>query len=294
MTDIRTICLLGFGEVGQILGADLGRIDSVSLKAYDILFDDPASAPSKAVARMSEVKTSATAAAAAKDADLVISAVTAARDLGAAHSVADALADQAWFLDLNSVSPETKTRVADVVEQAGGRYVEAAVMAPIGPQRIASPMLLGGPHAGAFVEAAADLGFAGARPFSDSIGLASATKMCRSVVVKGIESLLTESLTAARHYGVEREVLESLSGLANNDDWAAFARYMISRSLEHGMRRAEEMREVAATVADAGVEPLMSVACAERQDLAAAIGLNPGAEDLYELLDAILAAGEES
>jgi 3-hydroxyisobutyrate dehydrogenase-like beta-hydroxyacid dehydrogenase len=288
MTEIRTICLLGFGEVGQILGADLGRLDDLALRAYDVLFDDPASAPSEAAARMPQVEARASATDAARGADLVISAVTAARDLEAAGSVAGALAAGAWFLDVNSVSPETRTRVADVVEKAGGRYVEAAVMAPISPRRIASPMLLGGPHAQSFVAAAAGLGFTGARAFSDSTGLASATKMCRSVIVKGIESLLTESLTAARHYGVEREVLESLRGLANNDDWEGFARYMISRSLEHGTRRAEEMREVATTVGDAGVAPLMSSACAKRQELAAAVGLIPGDEDLYELLDAIL------
>ena len=45
---------------------------------------------------------------------------------------------------------------------------------------------------------------------------------------------------------------------------------MISRSLEHGARRAEEMREVARTVEDAGLAPLMSAAIAERQDWAAA------------------------
>lgn len=291
MTEIRTICLLGFGEVGQTLAADLGPRGDVSLRAYDILFDDPDSVPNEAAARMSQIDARASAARAAQEADLVISAVTAARDLEAARSVAGALRADAWFLDLNSVSPETKARVADVIGRAGGRYVEAAVMSPINPKGIASPMLLGGPHARAFVAAGAGLGFTGARAVSDSVGLASATKMCRSVVVKGIESLLTESLVAARHYGVEQEVLGSLHGLANNDDWESFARYMISRSLRHGTRRAEEMREVAATVSDAGVDPLMSSACAERQDLAATVGLIPGDEDLFELLDAILESG---
>jgi 3-hydroxyisobutyrate dehydrogenase len=69
---------------------------------------------------------------------------------------------------------------------------------------------------------------------------------------------------------------------------------MISRSLEHGRRRAEEMREVARTVAEAGVEPLMSEAAAERQDWAAdrRAGLAPGVleeADLAALLDAVAA-----
>jgi hypothetical protein len=65
---------------------------------------------------------------------------------------------------------------------------------------------------------------------------------------------------------------------------------MISRSLQHGRRRAEEMREVARTVAEAGIDPWMSDACAQRQEWAAA---HAGARDrspLAPLLDAVLAA----
>ena len=53
-------------------------------------------------------------------------------------------------------------------------------------------------------------------------------------------------------------------------DWEKIARYFISRSLEHGVRRAEEMREAAKTVAEAGVAPLMTSATVEREDWAAA------------------------
>ncbi len=287
------ICLLGLGEVGNVLAADLGSLTGVSITVYDILFDDPDSAPSLAARATPAVNACESASAAATGAELIISAVTAAQDLNAAESVAAAMRNNAWFLDLNSVSPTTRAAVARVVDGAGGRYVEAAVMSPIKPKRAASPMLLGGPHAKAFIEVATGLGFSGARAFSDAIGLASATKMCRSVVVKGIESLLTEALLAARRYGVEDEVLESLRGLANNDDWEGFANYMISRSLEHGTRRAEEMREVAATIHDTGVDALMSRACAKRQDWAAATRIKPADDTLHQMLDAMLAHARE-
>ena len=80
--------------------------------------------------------------------------------------------------------------------------------------------------------------------------------MCRSVIVKGLEALLAESLLTARRHGVEEAVLASLPDLFPVGDWRKLARYMISRSLQHGRRRAEEMREAARTVAEAGVEPL--------------------------------------
>jgi 3-hydroxyisobutyrate dehydrogenase-like beta-hydroxyacid dehydrogenase len=261
------VALVGFGEVGQILADDLAKAGVAHIAAYDILFGRPDSIPSRAIA-MRKVEKAATAHAAVRDCELVVSAVTAAADLDAAQSVASDMPHNAFYLDLNSASPGMKTKAARIIEAAGGRYVEAAVMTPFPPKRIASPMLLGGPHAGEFLARATLLGFEG-EVFSNEIGKASATKMCRSVMIKGIEALLMESMLTARHYGVEDTVLASLSDLLPIGDWERLARYMISRSVEHGVRRAEEMREVADTVAEAGVEPLMSAAAAERADWAA-------------------------
>jgi len=262
------IALIGFGEVGQTLGADL-LAAGAEVAAYDILFANPDSAPSLALRKI-PVRAAKSAPDAVKGAELVIGAVTAASDVDAAMSAAPGLARGAFYLDVNSVSPGMKQACANVIESAGGRYVEAAVMTPIAPRRIASAMLIGGPHADAFVESAQVLGFAGAKVFSPVIGQASATKMCRSVIIKGLEALLCESMLAARHYGVEKTVLDSLSDLLPVGDWDKLARYFISRTLEHGTRRAEEMRESAKTVAEAGVEPLMTTATAEREDWAAA------------------------
>lgn len=285
MSAIGSICLLGFGEVGQTLAEDLaGR----KLTAWDILFADPTSKPSRAL-QTHQVRAGANAVEAVKDADLVISAVTAAQDVAAAQSVAPGLKKGCFVLDLNSASPEMKKSCARLISAAGGRYVEAAVMAPISPKRIASSMLLGGPDAEAALPLLKDLGFAGVRFFSTETGQASAAKMCRSVMIKGIESLLTESLIAARHYGVENTVLSSLSDLLPVGDWPKLAYYMISRSLEHGTRRAEEMREVARTVSEAGLSPLLSSATAERQDWAAARRSALEAATLPEMLDRLLA-----
>jgi 3-hydroxyisobutyrate dehydrogenase-like beta-hydroxyacid dehydrogenase len=282
---IRTICLLGFGEVGQILAEDL---PSYHLTAWDVLFTDPASKPSKALSSHG-VTRATNAGEAVAEADLVVSAVTAAQDVTAAKTVAGGLRKGAFFLDVNSASPEAKKQSAEIVNGAGGRYVEAAVMAPIGPKRIATPMLLGGPHAETFLPLGQEAGFAGMSVFSADYGKASAAKMCRSVMVKGVEALLTESLISARHYGVEQAVLDSLSDLFPLGDWPKLARYMISRALEHGTRRAEEMREVAQTVADAGLTPLLSSATAERQDWAAARKSALEAETLPDMLDRLLA-----
>ncbi len=161
-------------------------------------------------------------------------------------------------------------------------------MSSIGPRRIESPILLGGPHAEAFVPVAESLGFAGASYYSAEFGRASAAKMCRSVIIKGMEALITEALLPARRFGVESEVLESLHDLLPGVDWTSHARYLIARSLEHGTRRAEEMREVVETVREAGLEPLMSAACAGRQAWAPQFAAALGEASLADMLDAIL------
>jgi 3-hydroxyisobutyrate dehydrogenase len=290
------IALIGFGEVGSIFAEALKAKGVARLTAYDLLFGQPGGKPGRQASALG-VEACATAADAARDAELVISAVTAAQAMKAAESVAGRMKPDAYFLDVNSASPGVKAAAGRAIDAGRGRYVEAAVMSSVPPKGLRTPMLLGGPHAKDFLEFAEPLGL-DAKLFSETVGLASATKMCRSVMVKGVEALLGECLLTARHYGVEATVLGSLSDMLPNPDWEKTARYMISRSLIHGKRRAEEMREVARTVKEAGVEPWMSSAAAERQDWAYAIGreLPSGAvdePDLGRFLDAIRKLIEE-
>lgn len=274
------IALLGLGEVGTVLATDL----DASISAWDVAFADPDSRASRNASARG-ITPPADAPAAVRGADLVISAVTAANTLLAAQSVADLRG--AWYLDVNSAAPEHKRAAADAVEAAGGRYVEAAVMSPINPKRLAAPILLGGPHAADFAVVGQALGFTGLEVYADVIGPASATKLCRSVVVKGMEALIAESMLTARRWGVEGRVLASLSDLLPVPDWEATAGYLVSRSIVHGRRRAEEMREAARTVADAGVQPWLADATARRQDWAAGFGDALRAQ-LRPMLDAIL------
>ena len=285
------ICLLGFGEVGQTLAAEL-RARADSLTAWDVRFAESASAPTLAAGRLG-VATAADARSAVAEADVVISAVTAGQIGEAAMSVAAHLKHDAYYFDLNSTSPAAKQAAAAWIDAAGGRFVEAAIMSPIAPTRAASPMLLGGAHAASFLPLATQLGFTGARCFSEQLGPASAAKMCRSVVIKGLEALMLESLLTARKFGVEQAVLESLQSTASADAWRTQGRYMISRALVHGRRRAEEMREAARTVAEAGVVPRMSGACADWQDWAAdhSAAANEGLE---QMLDNLLTPAREA
>lgn len=276
------IALIGLGEVGTVFAQEWR---GHPIRAWDVAFADPDGPVSRRAAALS-VSVGRGAADAVAGADLVISAVTAANTLAAVAEAAPGIGRATWFVDVNSASPQRKQAAAEVIEGAGGRYVEAAVMSPIEPKRLAAAMLLGGPHATDFAEFGATLGFGGLEPYSDTIGVAAATKLCRSVVVKGVEALLTESMLAARNWGVEDRVLDSLSNLLPGD-WHTLAPYLISRSLEHGTRRAEEMREAALTVSETGVRPTMSEAVAVRQDWAARHRRAATETELAAMLDAV-------
>ncbi len=280
------VTLVGLGEVGTVFAEDLAARGHTDLVAWDTAFADPGSPAARAAAALPVARAEG-AAAAASGAGLVVSAVTAANCHPAAAAVAPGLRPGAWFFDLNSSSPGHKQQAARAVEQAGGRYVEAALMSPIASRRLGSPFLLGGPHAAEFASAGGAWGLSDLTVYSGEVGRAAASKLCRSVIVKGLESLLTESLLAARHYGVEKEVLDSLSNILPEADWQAVATYFISRSVLHGRRRSEEMAEAAATVEEAGVQPLMSRAASRRQLLAAGHADALAEPDLAAVIDHI-------
>ncbi|MGL4965253.1 MAG: DUF1932 domain-containing protein [Inquilinus sp.] len=263
------IAFIGYGEVGRLFSRELIAAGA-AVAAYDILFDDPARGPAMIDhARAAGVKPRTRAAEAARCADIVISAVTATEVGAVAAEVAGDLAPRQVFLDVNSASPNTKKAAAQVIEAGGAHYVEGAVMAPVGGVGLKVPILAGGPAAAATAERLNALGM-NLRPVAEEHGRASAMKLCRSIMIKGIEALIVDCAAAAKAWNVEAEVFGSLSQSFPGTDFAALATYMAERVRTHGRRRAAEMREAAAMLADLGLAPALAEAVADAQDRGAA------------------------
>ncbi|MBI5264921.1 MAG: NAD(P)-dependent oxidoreductase [Bradyrhizobium sp.] len=255
--------LVGYGEVGKILAEDL-RKEGLRVSAYDIKLDDDRASPLREHAARIGVALATSHAALAKEADLIVSAVTASQAVPVAQACAPAVKPGSFFLDFNSASPGAKGRAAALIDGAGGRYVEGAVMTSVPPYRIKVPLLLGGGSAAALAPLLREIGF-DAKVASDRLGVASAVKMCRSIMIKGMEAMVIESFTTARAYGVEDAVLASLAETFPSIDWEKQGAYFFQRVIEHGRRRAEEVREVAETVREAGLTPWSAQGTAERQ-----------------------------
>jgi 3-hydroxyisobutyrate dehydrogenase-like beta-hydroxyacid dehydrogenase len=271
---IQRVALIGFGEAGSILGEDLAK-QGCAVTMYDILLDSLSTCDAmlakakrlnvRAVSSLRDLIRGDSGAVDARP-QLIISAVTASSSPDVAKDAAAHLARGQVFLDINSCAPETKRANSAAVEVSGADYVEAAVMAPVPPQRLAVPMLLGGKRAHVVSDALRASGM-NATPIAEEIGVASAVKMCRSIVIKGLEALTTECVLAARKLGAEEQVLASLHNSFPHMGWTTtLPDYLVSRVAEHGRRRAAEMREVARTLEDIGMQPTMASATAEKQD----------------------------
>ena len=269
MTEMSTdpkhwnVGLVGYGEVGRILAEDLRQQD-VKVTAYDLTLGTSQAGVLRDHASAHGVVLAASHAELAAQADFIVSAVTASQAVPVAQACAPATRGGAWFLDFNSASPDAKRRAATLIDGNGGRYVEGAVMTSIPPYRIKVPLLLGGAGAEELAPLLVRLGF-DAKVASKELGVASAVKMCRSVMIKGLEAMVIESFTTARAYGVEDAVLASLAETFPGINWEKQGAYFFQRVIEHGRRRSEEVREVAETVREIGLTPWSSQGTAERQ-----------------------------
>jgi 3-hydroxyisobutyrate dehydrogenase-like beta-hydroxyacid dehydrogenase len=263
---IRQIALIGFGEVGAIFGADLTAA-GLSVSTFDILvYAEPSRSALLAKAKSASVRACDKIEETIRGTELVISAVTASSAVEVAANAAPFLHGGQTYLDLNSVSPETKREIAAALSTSPAIFVEAAVMAPVSPQRLKVPMLLGGAQSASAAERLRAIGM-NVKSISERVGVASAIKMCRSIIIKGLEAITVESMFTARRYGAEKQVLDSLEATYPGMGWnGALPNYLISRVAEHGKRRAAEMREAAQAVSNAGIDPLTALATAERQD----------------------------
>jgi 3-hydroxyisobutyrate dehydrogenase-like beta-hydroxyacid dehydrogenase len=265
---------IGFGEAGSTIAGGLASAGVERILAFDVGADDARLGPTiQARAQRTGTTIVDSPAALAPSCDVLFSTVTSTSALDAATEHAAYLEPRHLYADLNSVSPAVKQDIARVIDASGARFVEVAVMAPVLPYGHRVPLLLGGPSAAAFADRMAPFGMRCDVLSTTAIGTAAAVKMCRSIVVKGLEALMCECVLAASRYDAGGHVFASLNESFPGVDWQKLADYMVGRLVVHGERRAREMEEVADTLRAIGVEPIMAEAAARRQAWSAEMGL---------------------
>lgn len=264
------ISFIGFGEAARAFTESLRRRPgSPRFAAYDLKDgEEMTTAMERLGARRATSPSEAI-----KDADWIVSAVTADQSLAAARSAVPHLVRGQVLIDINSVSPGRKRETAALVEDAGGEYLDMAVMAPVHPKGHATPVLVAGRPANQLAPALSGLGFdldvVGPEP-----GAATAIKMVRSFFVKGLEAITVETLVAAAASGCFDRVYGSLAKSYAGLGWPDCAVYNFERTLRHGARRAAEMRESAATFEALGLVGGLASQVAEIQERMGALPLS--------------------
>jgi 3-hydroxyisobutyrate dehydrogenase-like beta-hydroxyacid dehydrogenase len=262
------IGFVGFGEAAFHIAKGLRQPGIASISAFDIHVTDKV----RQHAREAETRLVETNGELAQSCDIMLSAVTADQAFHAAEQNAPHLTAQHIYADLNSVSPGVKQSIGRVIEASGARFSEIAMMAPVPPYGHKVPMLAGGADAQEFVDRLAPFGIA-AEIVSSEVGTAAATKMFRSIIVKGMEALITECVLGATRYNADERVFASLAETFPGINWKELADYMVGRVVVHGERRAREMEEVAATLREIDIEPIMAEAIVRRMDWSVEAGL---------------------
>lgn len=287
---ITKLAYLGFGEAGQAFSKGLGGKMAGISWAFDIKTEDASAAVRDgkwAEYRQAGVTGCVAPEDALTGADVVFSLVTADQAVVAAEGAARFVGDGVYYFDCNSCSPGAKRRAAELVEQAGGRYVDTAVVAPVHPHLHKAPMLISGAHVGG-AQAVLDSLEMNAKTVEGPVGAASSIKMVRSVMMKGLEAIFVECVLAGRQAGVDAVVLDSLDATFPDFDFKQKAAYMLERVMKHGVRRAAEMREVAITVDELGLPGRMAGATAEWMQQIGDLAAPAEHEDYALLADELL------
>lgn len=261
--------IVGFGEAGSAIAAGLASSGTTVL-ATDARLTEPDGERLRCAAAISGVEMVDDIATLVERATVILSLVTVSSAVPVAAALAKHTDRHHLVADLNSTSPRQAMEIAELVAASGATVADVAIMAAVPTRRHQVPMIASGPGARTLAELPLGLRV---EVIGDTVGAASAVKLLRSLLVKGLEALLVEFGVAASRWGATEHVLRSLDGTLPTGDWEELATYLLSRTALHGVRRGRELEGAAAMLRDAGVEPLLAEAAARRLLWAAEQGL---------------------
>lgn len=286
--EISKLTFIGFGEASQAFVQGLKKETNISFATFDIksLTEDTAQ-NHKSTCEAAGVTCCENISEAMEDSGAIFSLVTADQALSAAKSAEKFGLENRLFLDGNSCAPQTKQQSEKIINGAGGRYVDVAIMSPIHPKLHKSPILISGPHAKAGLELADQFGMS-ATHAEGPVGTASAIKLCRSIAVKGLEALCAEMSVASRTLGVEETVINSLEKSYPGFNWKDRSSYALDRMIVHGKRRSAEMDEAVQMIRLLGLPSNISEAASIWQKTIGDFEEEPGKDNLLERSDLLL------
>ena len=243
------IAILGLGEAGSRFANDLVELEQFMVSGWD---PDPQQQLDK------RVHFAAGNADAVANADVVFSVNSAEACQSVATEVANSLKPDALYCEMNTASPATKREVEAILSDSGAHVLDVAIMAPVPPKGIRSPMLVSGKQALAFQQRLS--GVTPVEILNDSVGDAAQRKLLRSIVYKGIAAVVCEAMEAARYHDLEDYMRQQIGTIIDGDEWVD---RFIEGSRTHAVRRGHEMLAVADMLAEDGLASSITEATIE-------------------------------
>lgn len=267
------LVFIGFGEAAYHLTCGLRRAAGaeLTLSAFDAQADDAVNGGViRQRAAENQVKLLASLdEAIASEARFVLCLTSARSALPVAQQLVPHLRAGQVYVDMNSSAPTVKQAIAALPHRPGVQICDAAVMGTVPGNQHRVPMLLAGDGAKAFHDAFSAYGMR-LTVLQAEAGAASAIKMLKSVVMKGLPQLLIEAFQAAEKFGVTETLAASLAQSLEGKTVEQLANTFTARTLIHAARRSAEMQDVVATLDALGVDAGMSKATQQKLEQLAA------------------------
>lgn len=246
MSEKLTIAMLGLGEAGSHFANDLVNL-GVKVIGYD-------PKPLRKLHPSIEVKVSN--AEAVQEADIIFSANLSSVSEEIATEIASVLKPHQFFCEMNTSGPEKKQKIASILASSGVKMIDLAIMAPVPPKGIMTPLLASGEYAEGFLAKTQSLKLDISSIENSKIGDAATRKLLRSIVYKGIAAVVCEAVEAGEAFGMESYIRGQISSLigGNNELIDRF----VEGSKTHAIRRMHEMEAVIEMLTAKGIDPIVT------------------------------------
>lgn len=236
------IGFIGFGEAAFCIAEGLSEEGVHEAVAYDTFKDHPVmGAQVNGRAAKARVTLLDSAPAVADAADVLFVAVPSSHALEACEAVRPALRAGQVYADVSASTPSAKEQVWERIRESGVLFADAAMLGSLPLDRHKVPIVASGNGVQALIERMTPLGMR-IEKVGDNPGEASAIKLVRSIFMKGVASLMIETMQAAHAYHVTDQVVSSLAKSMDNIPFESHLNRLIIGTAIHAKRRAEELK----------------------------------------------------
>jgi len=246
-TDMH-IAILGLGEAGSHFARDLAEL-GILVQGWDPNPQRPLPADFVLAASNAE---------AVKGADFIFSVNLSTVSEEVAREILPVLQPWQVFLEMNTSAPGKKQTIAEILQSSGVQFVDLAIMAPVPPTGIRTPMLAAGPGAVLFQEKMSAYPLQIEVLPDAAIGTAAELKLLRSIVYKGIAGVIYEAVEVGQVFGQEAYIREQICSIIGGKD--ELIERFVTGTYTHAARRREEMAAVVEMLEAQQLDPLMSKA----------------------------------